>query len=50
MVVRAEKFHMSGGDDLAYDPMAPMVVSDSVSGKLIEQEPDIKMEWTEKDA
>ena len=38
---------MSGGDDLAYDPMARRVVPDSVSGKLIEQEPDIKIEWTE---
>ena len=48
MVIKAEKFYMSGGDDFAYDPMAPRVVPDSVSGELIEQKPDIKMEWTEE--
>ena len=47
-VTRAEKFHMNGGDDLTYDPMAPRTVPDSVSGELIEQEPGIKMEWTEE--
>lgn len=28
--------------------MAPRVVSDSVSGELVEQEPGIRMEWTEE--
>jgi len=46
-VIGAENFYMSGGDDLAYDPMAPRVVPDSVSGNLIEQETDRKIEWTE---
>ena len=48
IVIMAEKFYMSGGDDLAYDSMAPRVVPDSVRGELIEQEPGIKMEWTEE--
>jgi hypothetical protein len=47
-VKRAEKFYMSGGDDLVYEPMAPRVVPDSASGELIEQKPDIKIEWTEE--
>ena len=47
-VIGAENFYMSGGDDFAYDPMAPRVVPDSVSGKLVEKKPDIKIEWTEE--
>ena len=47
-VIKAEKFYMSGGDDLTYDPMAPRVVPDSVRGELIEKETDIKIEWIEE--